>query len=104
MRVVVADDHALIRSGLRALIAGMEGVTEVVEAADGDEALAAVIAYRPDVVLLDLAMPRMGGLEAMDRILEVAPATRIIIVSMSDDEESVREALSAGAAAYVSKS
>src|SRR5438876_478964 len=104
MRVVVADDHALVRSGLSALVGGMEGVTEVVEAADGDEALAAVIAHRPEVVLLDLSMPRVGGLEAMDRIFEVAPATRVIIVSIHDDETSVREALSAGAAGYVAKS
>lgn len=104
MRLLLADDHALVRGGLRALVTGLPGVTDVMEAADGHEALAAVAAHRPDVVLMDIAMPRMNGLEATSLILSIAPATRVIIVSMHHDEEHVWDALRAGASGYLAKS
>lgn len=104
MRLLLADDHALVRGGLRALVTGLPGVTDVMEAADGHEALAAVAAHRPDVVLMDIAMPRMNGLEATSLILSIAPATRVIIVSMHHDEEHVWNALRAGASGYLAKS
>jgi len=104
MRLLLADDHALVRAGLRALVTGLPDVTGVMEAADGHEALAAVAAYHPDVVLMDIAMPRMNGLEATSLILRIAPATRVIIVSMHHDEEHVWRALGAGASGYLAKS
>jgi DNA-binding NarL/FixJ family response regulator len=103
MRLLLADDHALVRGGLRALIAEMPEITEIVEAADGDEALAAVVLHRPDVVLMDIAMPRLNGIEATTLILTVAPQTRVIIISMYHDEEYVWNALRAGASAYLAK-
>lgn len=104
MRLLLADDHPLIRAGLRALVASLPEITEVLEAADGEEALAAVVEHRPEIVLMDIAMPRLGGLEATSLILDAAPATRVIIVSMHHDGEYVRRALLAGASGYVSKS
>jgi DNA-binding NarL/FixJ family response regulator len=104
MRLLLADDHALVRGGLRALVTGLPDITDVMEAADGHEALAAVVAHRPDIVLMDIAMPRMDGLEATSLILRVAPATRVIIVSMHHDEEHVWTALRAGASGYLAKS
>src|SRR2546423_1467795 len=82
MRLLLADDHALVRGGLRALIAEAPEITEVIEAADGHEALAAVILQHPDIVLMDIAMPRMNGIDATALILAIAPKTRVIIVSM----------------------
>ena len=73
MRLLLADDHALVRGGLRALIAELPEIDEVVEAADGDEALAAVALHRPDIVLMDIAMPRLNGIQATSLILSIAP-------------------------------
>ena len=103
MRLLLADDHALVRGGLRALVAEMPEITDVIEAADGHEALAAVVLHHPDVVLMDIAMPRMNGIEATSLILAIAPKTRVIVVSMYQDEEYVWNALHAGASAYLSK-
>jgi len=104
MRLLLVDDHALVRGGLRALVTGLPDITDVMEAADGHEALAAVAAHRPDVVLMDISMPRMNGLEATSLILRIAPATRVIIVSMHHNEEHVWNALRAGASGYLAKS
>src|SRR5438552_16775854 len=104
MRLLLADDHALVRGGLRALLANMPEIDEVVEAADGDEALAAVAMHRPDVVLMDIAMPRLNGIQATSLIMAIAPKTRVIIISMHHDEEYVWDALRAGAVAYLAKS
>ena len=104
MRLLLADDHALVRGGLRALVTGLPDITDILEAADGYEALAVVAAHRPDVVLMDIAMPRMNGIEATSLILSIAPATRVIIVSMHHDEENVWNALRAGASGYLAKS
>ena len=104
MRLLLADDHTLVRSGLRALVTGLPEVTDIMEAADGHEALAVVAAHQPDVVLMDITMPRMNGLEATSLILRIAPATRVIIVSMHHDEEHVWHALRLGASGYLAKS
>jgi DNA-binding NarL/FixJ family response regulator len=104
MRLLLADDHALVRGGLRALVTGLPGITDVIEAADGHEALAAVATHRPDVVLMDITMPRMNGLEATSLILRIAPGTRVIIISMHHDEDHVWNALRAGASGYLAKS
>src|SRR5438552_3195351 len=103
MRLLLADDHALVRGGLRTLIAGLPEIDEVVEAADGDEALAAVAMHHPDVVLMDISMPRLNGIQATSLIMAIAPKTRVIIVSMHHDAEYVWNALRAGASAYLAK-
>src|SRR5687768_7943736 len=97
MRILLADDHALVRAGIRELVAELPAVTDVMEAADGTEALAAVMEHKPDVVLMDIAMPRMNGLEATSRIAKEAPATRVIILSMHRSAEFVRTAFQVGA-------
>ena len=103
MRILLADDHALVRAALRALIAELPEITDIIEAADGHEALAAVALHHPDVVLMDIAMPRLNGIDTTALILTIAPQTRVIIVSMYHDEEYVWNALRAGASAYLAK-
>lgn len=104
MRVLLADDHALVRAGLRALVAALPFVTDVYEAADGREAIAVATAEHPEVVLMDIAMPAMNGFEAMSRILKDLPGTRVVMLSMYEDEEFVWRALRLGASGYVAKS
>lgn len=89
---------------MRALIATLPFVTEVYEAADGREAIAVATAVHPDTVLMDIAMPAMNGFEAMSRILKDLPGTRVVILSMYEDEEFVWRALRLGASGYVAKS
>jgi len=103
MRLLLADDHALVRGGLRALVEEMPEITDVIEAADGHEALAAVVLHHPDIVVMDIAMPRMNGIETIPLILAIAPKIRVIVISMYQDEEYVWSALRAGASAYLSK-
>jgi DNA-binding NarL/FixJ family response regulator len=104
MRVLLADDHALVRAGLRALIAALPFVTDVYETADGREAIAVAAAEHPEIVLMDIAMPVMNGFEAMSRILKEQPGAKVVILSMYDDEEFVWRALRLGASGYVAKS
>ncbi|MDR3718176.1 MAG: response regulator transcription factor [Bryobacteraceae bacterium] len=102
-RVLIADDHPLIRSGLRALL-GREKEFEVVgEAADGYQALELVEQLKPDVVMLDISMPRLNGIDVAKKISETTPSTRIIIVSIHSDESYVLRALKAGAKGYLLK-
>ena len=103
VRILLADDHVLVRAGLRALIAALPEVTEVIEASDGREALSAVATHHPDLVLMDIAMPAMNGLEAMSRILRDSPGTRVIILSMHEDDAYVWRALRSGATGYLVK-
>jgi len=103
IRVLIADDHPLIRSGLRALLA-REGEFQVVaEACDGREAIEKAAAHKPDVILLDVAMPSINGPDAAQVITEKLPDTRIIMVSMHMDESYVLRALKAGARGYLLK-
>ena len=95
LRVVIVDDHALFRAGLRALLREMPGVQIIAEAADGDEAVALVQKHRPDVVVMDISMKRVNGLDATARIKAGAPATRVIVLSMHDTEEYVAQAMRA---------
>jgi DNA-binding NarL/FixJ family response regulator len=104
MRVLLADDHILVRAGLRALLTLLPNVGEIYEASEGREAIAVVNEKRPDVVLMDIAMPVMNGFEAMSRILKEKPETRVVILSMYEDEEFVWRALRLGAAGYIAKS
>ena len=103
IRVVLADDHTLVRAGIRALLEKMPGVKVVGEASDGREVLGLVKAHQPDVVLMDVAMPGLNGLEATARIVGEFPATRVVLVSMHDNDEYVARALKAGAAGYLVK-
>jgi DNA-binding NarL/FixJ family response regulator len=109
LRTLLADDHALMRAGLRSLLEEMAGVEVVAEAADGHEALRLIGELKPDVALFDISMPGLNGLEAAARAAREHPRTRVIILSMHVlsmhvDDEYVRRALAAGAAGYLLKS
>jgi DNA-binding NarL/FixJ family response regulator len=104
LRIVIADDHGVVRSGLKLLLDRQSDIDVVAEAKDGIEALETVIAEKPDVVILDVAMPRMTGLQATHEIKKQAPDTQVLILSMHDDERYLYEALRAGASGYVLKS
>jgi DNA-binding NarL/FixJ family response regulator len=103
IRVLLADDHRLLRAGLISLLRDVKDVDVVAEAGDGEEALALVAELKPDVLLTDIAMPKLNGLEVAARVTEEYPATRVIILSMHLDEEYVRAAVSSGAAGYLLK-
>jgi DNA-binding NarL/FixJ family response regulator len=101
--VLIADDHAVVRQGLRTFLELQDEIEVVGEAADGIEALELVQRTAPDVALLDLVMPRLGGLEAIRRIREVAPATRVLVLTSFADDDTVLPAVRAGAAGYLLK-
>jgi DNA-binding NarL/FixJ family response regulator len=103
IRIVIADDHESFRSGLRSLLTQVDGLVVVGETASGDEAVARVAALQPDVVLMDLAMPGMDGIEATRRIVDAAPHVAVLVLTMSDDDDSVFAAVQAGARGYVLK-
>ena len=102
-RVMIADDHPLVRSGLRALLERGNEFEIVAEAADGYDAIQLALAQKPDVILLDVGMPRLSGIDAGQSIAEKLPGARIIIVSMHSDEGYVLRALKAGARGYLLK-
>jgi DNA-binding NarL/FixJ family response regulator len=103
IRVLLADDHALVRAGMRSLLGAMSQVEVVAEAASGEEALQLAERERPDVVLMDIAMRGMTGLEAAARLRERSPGVRVVILSMHAGEEYVLQALRAGAVGYLLK-
>jgi DNA-binding NarL/FixJ family response regulator len=103
IRVVVAEDHALVREGLSALLALQDDVEVVGEAADGAEALTQVAKHRPDVLLLDIQMPRLDGLEVTRRLMAEGSATRVLILTTFDRDEYVFRALEAGASGFLLK-
>ena len=102
IRVLLADDHALFRAGMRSLLSDIEGVEMVGEARDGQEALRMAAELTPDVVLLDVSLPELNGIEVAERLRD-SPATRVLILSMFANEEYVLRALRAGAAGYLLK-
>lgn len=103
IRVLLADDHKLVRAGIRALLQTVVDVEIVAEAADGREALQLIEAHRPDLTLMDITMPSLNGLDATARIVRAFPHTRVVILSMNADEDSVLKALRAGAVGYLVK-
>lgn len=103
IRVVIADDHHLVRQGLRALLERAGDIEVVGEAADGLEALALVAQLRPDVLVLDIAMPHLNGVEAVGRLRGLGVKTRALVLSMYADEAFIRQALRNGAKAYLLK-
>jgi DNA-binding NarL/FixJ family response regulator len=103
IRVLLADDHALVRAGFRALAQNLPGIEVVAEAADGRDALALIEAHQPDVVLMDISMTGLNGLEATARVVRQSPQVRVIILSAHANEEYVCQALRAGAAGYLIK-
>jgi len=103
IRVVLADDHALVRAGMRSLLGTMAQVVVVGEASSGEEVLELAERERPDVVLMDIAMKGMNGLEAAARLRERAPSVRVVILSMHAGEEYVLQALRAGAVGFLLK-
>ncbi|MGY1782741.1 response regulator [Geodermatophilus sp. SYSU D01036] len=102
MRAVVADDHLVFRQGMRVLLEDL-GVDVVAEAPDGTEAVAAALRERPDVVLMDVQMPGLSGIEATRRLVEQWPEARVLVLTMVADDEAVFAAVQAGALGYVLK-
>jgi DNA-binding NarL/FixJ family response regulator len=103
LRVLLADDHGIVRRGMKALLESEPDVTVVAEAADGQEALRLSEEYRPDLLILDVAMPRLGGIDVAARVQKLQPPPRVIMLSMHADESYVLRSLSAGARAYLLK-
>jgi DNA-binding NarL/FixJ family response regulator len=103
VRILLADDHALILGGIRALLEEIKGVTTIAEANNGRDAVAIAKAERPDLVIMDISMKELNGIEATAQIMAAVPETRVLILSMHTTEDFVRRALKAGAAGYVVK-
>ena len=103
IRIVVVDDHAVVRSGLRLLLNSESDMEVVGEAGNARDAIFEVRSAKPDVMLLDVVMPGETGIEALPRVLHESPGTRVLMLSMQDDPNYVREAFAAGASGYVLK-
>ena len=101
--VLVVDDHPLWRQTVRSVIERSDAARQVIEAGDGTEAIEIVRARKPDVVIMDMALPGTHGVEATRQITEISPATRVLVLSSSDDEDQVLEAVEAGASGYLLK-
>jgi len=103
LRILIADDHPIFRNGMRALLASIPGMEVVAEAAARDEAIAKAAELQPDMVLMDLQMPGIGGIEATRQILYASPHIRVLVVTMFEDDYSVFAAMRAGARGYIVK-
>ncbi len=103
LRILLADDHALVRAGIRSLIEGIEGTAVVAEADNGREALALARTHKPDLVIMDITMKELNGIEATAQIRQELPGTRVLILSMHSGEEFVTRAMKAGAQGYLVK-
>jgi DNA-binding NarL/FixJ family response regulator len=103
IRVLLADDHPVVRTGLTGMLATEPGIAVVGEAGSGDEAVSMVLALRPDVVLMDLRMPGGDGVSATTRILAAAPQTRVMVLTTYDTDADILRAVEAGAAGYLLK-
>jgi DNA-binding NarL/FixJ family response regulator len=103
LRILLAEDHTLVRAGIRALLESLEGIEVIAEASDGLEALQLAATHHPDILLMDITMKGLNGLEAASRLSKERSATRVIMLSMHADQVYVRQALQAGAAGYLLK-
>ena len=103
-RILIADDHEVVRKGLRSLLESEPGLEVVGEASNGREAVDRAVSAKPDVVVLDIGMPELNGLEATRRIVKASPRTEVLILTVYETEEVIREVLRAGARGYVLKS
>jgi DNA-binding NarL/FixJ family response regulator len=103
LRILLADDHTIVRQGLVSILKAVEDFEVVAEAADGNEAVDKALQTRPDVVVLDVTMPRLNGLEAARRIRKALPESRILVLTMHDDQEYVLKMVRAGASGYLVK-
>lgn len=101
--VLIADDHAVLRAGLKMLLEAEDDMEVLAEAADGVKAIEQAAAYQPDVILLDITMPRLSGLSVIGKLKTRAPHTSVLILTMHDDESYLREAFAEGVAGYVLK-
>ncbi len=103
VRVVVADDHPVVRNGLRALLGSLPGIDVVATAANGEDAVREAVLHRPDVVVMDMAMPGMDGVTATKRLSAAAPEVAVLILTMFEEDHSLLAAMRAGARGYVLK-
>jgi len=103
IRVLVADDHPIVRAGIVALLSDAEDVQVVDAVADGETAVAAAVATRPDIVLMDLRMPGLDGTAATGRITAALPATRVVVLTTYESDDAILEAITAGASGYLLK-
>ena len=103
IKVIIADDHTLMRSGLRSLLSSQDGIEVVGEAADGVEALALAEKTSPDIILLDISMPEMNGLDCLKAIVDKCPKSRVILLTMHEDARYIKEGFALGAMGYILK-
>jgi two-component system response regulator NreC len=103
IRILLADDHAVLRTGLRLLLTSQNEYEVVGEASSGTETLALAAEFQPDLILLDLSMPALGGLDALPTLRQLLPAAKILILTMHDDPQYLRQALKHGASGYILK-
>ena len=103
IRILLADDHGVIRAGLRALLEDFPDMTVVGEASDGAEAIAKAFELKPNVVLMDLSMPNIGGIEATRQLLQREPGIRVLILTVHEDDSLLKEVIRVGAAGYIVK-
>jgi two-component system response regulator NreC len=103
IRVMIADDHAILRAGLRMLVNAQSDMEVVAEASDGEKAVQTARETKPDVALLDLTMPRVGGMKALEKMARNCRETRVLVLTMHDDPAYLRSALAAGASGYLLK-
>ena len=103
IRILVADDHALFRQALRAVLGDEEGIELVGEAGDGEEVISMAEELAPDVILMDVRMPKVAGIDAARQIAATLPSAKIVMLTVSDDEEDLFEAIKAGASGYLLK-
>lgn len=104
LRVLIADDHTALRLGLASIVETMDDATLVGEAVDGEDAVRQYLALRPDVMTLDLRMPKLDGLRVVERVMAAAPDARILVMTMYDHEEDIFGSIRAGAKGYILKS
>lgn len=103
IKILIADDHGVLRAGLRALLSGAENLQVIGEAADGEEAIRLSVELHPDIVLMDVSMPITGGIEATRRMKEIVPDIKVLILTVHEDKELLREAIRVGACGYINK-